>query len=293
MGRVHLDLDVEDGREAAQALRADAERVDAVVDLHAELLFVGLRTAGEKVEHVEGFVERFLREKRGLFSGTADADAEDPGRAPAGAHVRNLFEHPVDDAVRRDEHGELGLVFRAAALRGDRDLDLVARDDLPMDDGGGVVLRVLAGEFRRVHRGEAQDVFGAGVGTAHAFVDGVLNRAREAFPTDVHADLHEDDGKTGVLADRTVADLAEAGVFENLADRILRGGAFLAGIGRGHVTEEVGGMVVADVLEGSGDALDEVVLLDHRGHGCFSPMGRPPQSYCEGSNQAARTVRKW
>ena len=97
VGRVILDLNVEDGGQAAEPLRADAERIDLLKELDAQLLDAVLRAAGDQLLHVDRVHQRFLGEHRGLLGGTADADAEHAGRAPAGAHRRDSLEHPVDN----------------------------------------------------------------------------------------------------------------------------------------------------------------------------------------------------
>ena len=144
------DLDVEDGGEAAEALGADAEGVDLLVDFDAELFDVGrvvtLRHAGFELLHVDVFHEGLLGEEHGFFGGAADADAEHAGRAPAGAHGGDGFEDPVDDGVGWVEHDELGFGFGAAAFGCDGDVEGVAGDEGDFDDAGGVVDGVLAGE---------------------------------------------------------------------------------------------------------------------------------------------------
>src|SRR5690606_18692537 len=81
------------------------------------------------------------------------------------------------------------------------------------------------------------------------------------------ADLEEDGDDAGVLADRPMALGAHARVDQDLRHRVLRRGRFLALVRGGEVPDVVDGVVVRDVLQGVGDALDEVFLLDG-GHGC-------------------------
>ena len=172
------DLDVEDGGEAAEALRADAERVDLVVDLDAKLLDVGLRAAGFELLHVDVFHQRLLGEQHGLLRRAADADAEHARRAPAGAHGGDGLEDPVDDGVGGVEHDELGLGLAAAALGCDGYVDGVARDEGDFDDAGCVVDCVLAGEGGVAEDGAAQLVVGVEPGAADAFVADLLQRER-------------------------------------------------------------------------------------------------------------------
>ena len=152
VGGVVEDLDVEDGGEAAEALGADAEAVDLVVELDAEFFDVGFGAAGDEVLHVDGVHEGLLGEEHGFFGGAADADAEHAGRAPAGAHGGDGFEDPVDDGVGGVEHDELGFGFGAAAFGCDGDVDVVAFDELDVDDGRGCCRWCSCGR-RRGRRG--------------------------------------------------------------------------------------------------------------------------------------------
>ena len=61
------DLDVEHGRQAAEALGADAERVDLLVELDAQLLELRLRPARQQLVHVDRIHQRFLREHHRLL----------------------------------------------------------------------------------------------------------------------------------------------------------------------------------------------------------------------------------
>ena len=111
VGREIEDLDVEHRRESAQALRADAERVDLVVELDAQFLELVLGAARLELGHVDGLHQGFFGEHHRLLGGPADADAEHAGRAPAGAHGGHGLQHPIDDGVGGVEHRELGLVL--------------------------------------------------------------------------------------------------------------------------------------------------------------------------------------
>src|SRR5690606_35632357 len=108
----------------------------------------------------------------------------------------------------------------------------------------------------------AQLVVRVVVGAAHALVDHVLDAHAGVRPGDVHADLEEDGDDAGVLADRPVALGAHARVDQDLRHRVAGGGRCLALVSGGEVPDVVDGVVVRDVLQGVGDALDEVFLLD-------------------------------
>ncbi|MNT12115.1 hypothetical protein D3C72_1470300 [compost metagenome] len=267
MRREGADLHVQHGGQAAQALRADAQRVDLFVQFHAHFLDPVLRAAGDDVLNVDGLHQRFLGHQHGLLGRAADADAQHAGRAPAGAHGRHGLEHPVDHAVAGVQHDQLALVLAAAALGGHRHLDGVAGNDLGEDHRGRVVLGVLAGELRVGHDRGAQRVVGVVVAAAHAFVDGVVQAAAETFPAHVHAHLQEHVDDAGVLADRAVARGAHLAVGQDLRNGVLGGGTLLALVGLGQVGNVVRGVVVADVLERGADRFDQVGLLDRGRHG--------------------------
>jgi hypothetical protein len=144
MRRVVEDLDVEDGGQSAEALRADSQRIDLLVKLQTQFLDAIARAAGDQFMHVDRRHQRFLGQQHGLLGRAANADAQDSRWTPAGTHRRYGLEHPIDDRVRGVERVELGLVFRAAALGGADDFEVVSGDDLIMDDCRRVVARVLA-----------------------------------------------------------------------------------------------------------------------------------------------------
>ena len=165
------DLDVEDGGEAAEALRADAEAVHLVVEFDAEFFGRGFGAAVDEVLDVDVVHEGLLGEEHGFFRSAADTDAQHAGRAPSGAHGGDGFEDPLDDGVGRVEHDELAFGFGASAFGGDGDVDFVAFDELDDDGGGGVVLGVLAGSGGIGEERGAELVVGVEVGAANAFVD--------------------------------------------------------------------------------------------------------------------------
>ena len=111
------------------------------------------------------------------------------------------------------------------------------------------------------HRG-AQRVVRIAVGAAHAFVDHFLNAHRGIRPGDLHADLDEDHADPGVLTDRAMAFCRHPGVGQDLGNSVLGSGAFLAVIGFAKGLDVVERMIVADVLEGIGNGLDQVFLFD-------------------------------
>ncbi len=264
-GRVE-NLHVEDGRKPAQPLRADTKRVHLVENLDAQRLDVGLRAARDELGHVNGRHQRLLGEQHAMLGGAANADAQHPRRAPAGAHLRQHFEHPVDDRIAGVHHLELGFVLAAAALG--RDIDRYARagHQLDMEHARRVVARVAPGEGGiGKHRG-AQLVFRVEIGAAHAFVDHVLKRAVGRVEPAVHAPFHENVDDAGILADRPVPFRAHPAVGEDLGDGVARGRALLGVIGVAERADIIHRVEVADELQRIGHAFDEIGRPDRRRH---------------------------
>ena len=132
-----------------------------------------------------------------------------------------------------------------------------------MDHCRRVVARVAALEGRWIDDGCAQLVVGPVVGGTDALVDHLIQGQCDVIgPTQLHADFAEHRDDTGVLADRPVALGTHARIDQNLFDGVFGCGALLALIGSGHGRNEVGRVVVRDVLEGVGDALDHIGLTD-------------------------------
>ncbi len=262
VGREVLDLDVQHGGQAAQALRTDAQRVDLVEQLQAQLFGAVGGATGLELVDVDRLHQRFLGQQHRLLGGAADADAEHARRAPAGAHGRHGLEYPVHDRVGRVEHGELALGFRTAALGRDDHLHGVTWHHLDVDHARRVVLGVDALACRiGQHRG-AQLVVRVVVGAAHAFVGHVLHAHGGVVPAHVHADFQEHGDDAGVLADRPVAFGAHARIDQDLGHRLLRGRRLFALIGSVEALDVIDRVVVRDVLQRVGDGLDEVFLLD-------------------------------
>ncbi len=261
VGRVFADLDVDDGGQAAEALGADAEVVDRVVDLQAQFLELVGRTALDQFLHVDRFHQRFLGQQHGLVDRAADADAEDAGRAPAGAHGRHGLLHPLDDRVARVEHHRLALVLRAAPLGGDQDLQAVACHQFGVDHRRAVVAGVLAVGGRVGDHRQAQGIGGIQIGAPHPGIDHLLHR-HVAVEAAVHADLDKGRDDAGVLTDRAMADGGHPRVDEDLADGILGRLVLFPLVGGMHGLDEIEGMVVGDKLQAVGDGVDEIGFFD-------------------------------
>ena len=122
---------------------------------------------------------------------------------------------------RGREHVHAAHVLRPAPLRDGNDPDLVAGDNVEVDDGWRVVLRVgpregVAGRFPEI---------AFAVAFFDPFVDGRLQIAPDNV--DILPDLDEEDGKARVLADGGLLVPGNAGVFLELADDLLGHGGFV------------------------------------------------------------------
>ena len=264
MAGIVVDLDVEDGGQAAQTLRANAQRIDLVENLDPHLLDLGLRPAQFQLAHVYGLHQAFLGQRHRLFRRAADADAQHAGRAPAGTHLRDHVQHPIDDRIAGVHHLELGLVFRSAALGRDVDDDLVPRHHLDRQDARRVVLGILAGEGGIAQDRGTQAVFGVEVSAPHAFIDHVLHRPAIIVQPAFHAPFDEDVDDAGVLADRAMPLRAHAAVGQDLGDGVLGRRALLCLIGFAERADIIHRMIIADELERVGYAVDQVGGFDER-----------------------------
>ncbi len=267
VARPVLDLDVEDRRQAAQALRAYAQRVDLVEDLDPQGFDIVGRSPRFQLTHVDRLHQALLGKQHAVLSRAANPDSQHARRAPAGAHLREHFKHPVDDIVAGVHHLELRFVFAAAAFGRNIDRYLVARHHRDSQHAGRVVAGVAAGECRvRKHRG-AKFVFRVQVGLAHTFIDDFLERQarfQSAFlpPFDHHID------DAGILADRAVALGTHPAVGQDLRDRVLGGRTLFSIVGLTQRADVIHWMIVADILQRIGHAFDKIRFTDchHIGH---------------------------
>ncbi len=166
--------------------------------------------------------------------------------------------------VRRIQHGEHGFVLRAAPFRRHRDLHMLARHELGVNHRRGVVAGVGALERGVRHDGGAQLVLRVEIGAPHAFIDHGLE-IESGLPLHAHAHLDEDHHDARVLADGPMPFGAQAGVGENLRDGVPRRGALLHVVGAAHGPYEIRRVVVGNVLQGCGDAVNHIGFTNH-GH---------------------------
>src|SRR6185437_16380870 len=137
--------------------------------------------------------------------------------------------------------------------------------------------------------GGAEFVIRIQISAAHTLIDHLLY-SHLSVPAHIHADLQEHRYDAGVLAYRAMALGAHARVDQNLRHGIARGGRFLQLIRASEITNVVRRMIVADVLECVGHALDEVVLPDCR-H-CSHYMSRAESSGCEESSKLQQCTQQ-
>jgi len=246
-------------------LRADAERVHFLEELEAEFFRARLRAARLELLDVDRRHQRLLRHEHRLLRRTADADAEHPGgHQPA----------PI-----------CGTVFSTHSTSESEGLSIAnfdfASDPPPFAaqvtstcSPGTISKWITAGVLSFV-------LLRAPAGSASTEARSLLCGSRYARRTPslimsatlivalsqrtFHPDLDEDHGDAGVLADRSMTLGGHARIREDLRDCILRSRRLLALVGVAERADVVERMVVADVLEGVGDALDQVFLAD-RGH---------------------------
>jgi len=259
MGWIFAYFNVEQSRQPAQALGADAERIHFFKQLNAQCFNGVLGAAFLKLQHVNGLHEGLFGHEHGFFGRTANAEPQHTGWAPTGAHGGHGLKHPVNDGVRGVEHGEFGLIFRAAAFGGDMRLQSVTGHQAHMDDRRGIVACILPFADGLGDDGGAQFVVGEQIGAAHALVDHFFE-TQGGFPAQVHTDVEEDGDKARILADGAVVGGAHAGVNEDLGHSVLGRGGGLFFPGNFECADIVHGVEIGNVLEGVGDALDEVLL---------------------------------
>ena len=264
MGRVIQHLDVQYGGQAAEALRADAECIDAPINFQTQFFEFGCRAARDELIDIDGLHQRFLGQYHGLFGAAADAHPQHAGRAPTGAHVRNALQYPVGHRIRRIQHREHRLVLRSAALRRHGNLECVAECKLRVNHGGCVVARIGTSEGGVGHDGGAQFIVGIEVSAPHAFVDHRVEVTTH-IPAHTHADLDEHHHDARVLTDGTVSFGTQSRVGENLCDGIARRRTLLHRVGAAHRLNEIRGVVVGNVLQGVGNARNDIFFANH-GH---------------------------
>ena len=130
-------------------------------------------------------------------------------------NIQNSLLHTLY-TVSRHQHLDAGLVLAAEALQGNLNLQLVTIYNLGVDDSRRIVLSVHAVEQRLSYNGLTQ--IPLNVALRNTCIDGISQIA--ALNVQILADLKEDDGHAGILADRTILCPGNLGIADDLIQNI-------------------------------------------------------------------------
>ena len=257
----------------AQPLRANAQPVHLVVQLHAHLFGGRDGPAGNQVLNVDRVHQRLFGQQHCLLRRAANADAQHARRTPSRAHRGNGLQHPLHHGVGRVQHGKLALGLRAAALGRHRHVHRRPAHQLHVHHRRRVVFGILPRPRRIGLDGGPQLVVGVQIRAPHAFIRHLLQVellfSGRSFKAHIHAHLHKDIHDARVLADGPVALETHAAVDQDLRHCILRGVRLLALIGFGQAGNVIHRVVIADVLQCPRHTRNKIFLPDH-GH-CEAP----------------------
>ena len=172
MRRVIEHFDVEHGGEAAESLRADAELVDAPIDLEAQLLELDCGSAREQLGDVDRIHQRLLGEQHGLLGAAADADAEH-ARADTNPRPSPGTTSSTQSATESDGFSMANMdLFSDPPPLAATVISTVSPGTNSVWITAGVLSRVLVRLQGRIgHDGGAQLVVGIEIGAPHALVD--------------------------------------------------------------------------------------------------------------------------
>lgn len=142
-------------------------------------------------------------------------------------------------------------------------VDRLAGNDSRMDNRRGVVPGVLPLAGRVLENRRAQFVVGVVVGATHALVNHVL-KTQLGIPLHRHADLNKNGNDAGILTYRSMAHRTHPRINQNLGHGIFGGWVLLHLPGAVHRLHKIEGMIVGDKLQCVGDAINKILLSDHR-----------------------------
>ena len=114
-----------------------------------------------------------------------------------------------------------------------------------------------------------QYIVWVGVGLTHTLIDHI-REAHIPLPLHVHADPDKHRDNAGVLADRTVTHGAHARIDQNLSHGVFRCLGLFAVIGLFYRLNKIHRMIVGNILQRVGNAVDKV-LLANNSHADFNP----------------------
>ena len=212
--------------------------------------------------HVNVVHQAFFGHQHGFFGGATNTDTQHARWAPACAHGRHGFKHPINHVVAGVQHVHLALVLRATTFGGNGYLNSVARHDFGEDDGRRVVFGVFAFKLRVRNDGCAQSVVWVVVSAAHTFIHSVIQAAVKAIPTHIHTHLEKHVHDTRVLTNRAMSFGRHFAVGQNLGNRVFGRRALLTLVRACEVGDVVGWVVVTDVLQGCCDGFNQVCLAN-------------------------------
>ena len=277
VGRIVHDLDVEDRGEPAQPLRADAERVDLVEDL--DRAASRYRSAAPRCFSCAMSMSPISDSLASVIAFSAVPPMPMPS-IPGGHQPAPICGIISSTQSTIESLGlsilNLRLVLAAAALGRDLHVDMVARHHLDVEHARRVVLGVDPAERGIAQDRGAQPVLGVEIGAAHALVDDLLQRLL-ALQHALLAPFDEDGDDAGILADRPVPLGAHPAVGQDLGDRVLGRRPLLRLIGVAERADIIHRVIIADILERIGDALDQIRFPDDRHRHGRAPCHRCPR----------------
>jgi hypothetical protein len=142
----------------------------------------------------------------------------------------------------------------------------VARHQSVMDDCGGVIGCVVALASGITDHGFAERIVRFGISFAHTSIDHLIDAQARPVPEEFHPDRQKYCDDTGILAHRPVAFCGHPRVYKDLLDRVFGCRRLLRLVCARETSDKINGMVVGDILQSVGHALDEIVLVDTYSH---------------------------
>ena len=139
-----------------------------------------------------------------------------------------------------------------------------------MDHGRSVVFGVDALASRIRQNRSPQHIIRMQISLPHTGIDHLAD-TELGIPTHFHADFQKYRNDAGVLTNRPPTFRAHSGIDQNLRHRIFGRRALFLLISRMQCLNEIQRVVIGNVLQGIGDALDKIVLANS-GHDEFSKL---------------------
>ena len=256
-----FNLHIQHRGESTQPLGANAHGIHFFKQLKTQLFGTRLSAPRLQLMNIYGFHQRFFGQHHRFLRCAAYAYPQDAWRTPAGPHGGYNACDPVDQVVGWIQHGELGFRLAATALCSHLNTQLVTRHHPVVNNRRRVVLGVRAQPVRVLEYRRPQHVFGVVITAPYAFVDHLVNRQLRV-PLDIHSNIHIDNDNAGILANRSLANRAHAGVNQHLIQCSLGGRRFLSLVSTAQCPDKIQRVVIGNKLQSVCHTLDQVVLLD-------------------------------